>query len=408
MKTVIPIGPYHPLQEEPELFYLTLDGETVVDVDVRLGYNHRGIEKIAESKTWDQITFLIERICGICSTSHPIAYCNAVEDCAGIEIPERAKYIRSIIGELERIHSHLLWLGLAGHFLGYNTLFMWAWKWREPVLDLFEQTTGNRNHYAMIKIGGARRDIKNEDIPAIRKCVDSLVAPLEMITKAAIDDPVLHARLKGVGVLKKEDAIKYCVVGPTARASGVAIDVRKDEPHAAYDMVEWNVITQESGDVFAKAVVRLLEMFESIKIIQQCLDGLEKTKGAEFCVEVENIPPGDGIGRYEAPRGETYHYVRSDGTNCPVRHKIRAPTYVNLPSFKASCIGQTISDVAITLASIDPCYCCTERTAIIDSKNGKKEHLGEKELIRLSQEKTQKIRKKLGNQEGQSPFFLEK
>jgi len=211
-----------------------------------------------------------------------------------------------------------------------------------------------------------------------------------------------------VGVLKKEDAIKYCVVGPTARASGVAIDVRKDEPHAAYDMVEWNVITQESGDVFAKAVVRLLEMFESIKIIQQCLDGLEKTKGAEFCVEVENIPPGDGIGRYEAPRGETYHYVRSDGTNCPVRHKIRAPTYVNLPSFKASCIGQTISDVAITLASIDPCYCCTERTAIIDSKNGKKEHLGEKELIRLSQEKTQKIRKKLGNQEGQSPFFLEK
>lgn len=399
MKTVIPIGPYHPLQEEPEFFSLTIDGETVTDLDVRLGYNHRGIEKIAETKTWDQVTFLVERTCGICSTSHPIAYCNAVEDCAGIEIPERAKYIRSIIGELERIHSHLLWLGLAGHFIGYNTLFMWAWKWREPVLDLFEQITGNRNHYAMIKIGGARRDIKNEDIPAIRKCVDGLVAPLEMITKAVLDDPVLHARLKGVGVLKKEDAIKYCVVGPTARASGVAIDVRKDEPHAAYGIVKWSVITQEAGDVFAKTVVRILEMFESVKIIQQCLGGLEKTKGAEFFLEVDNIPLGEGIGHYEAPRGEVFHYVRSDGANRPVRHKIRAPTYVNLPSFKASCVGQPISDVLITLASIDPCYSCTERVAVVDRKTGKKERLTKEKLIHLSQEKTRKIMEKMGRRE---------
>lgn len=396
MKTVIPIGPYHPLQEEPELFYLTLDGETVVDVDVRIGWNHRAIEKIAESKTWDQDTFLIERICGICSTSHPIAYCNAVEDCAGIEIPERAKYIRSIVGELERLHSHLLWLGLAGHFIGYNTLFMWAWKWREPINDLFEQITGNRQHYAMIKIGGVRRDIKNEDIPAIKKCVGDLVAPLTMITNAALDDPILHARLKGVGVLSKENAIKYCVVGPTARGSGVAVDVRRDEPHAAYDMVDWNVITQEAGDVLSKAVVRLLEMPESIKIVQQCLDGLEKTNGAEFCKDVECIPAGDGIGHYEAPRGETFHFIRSDGANRPVRHKVRAPTYVNLPSFKASCIGETISDVTLILASIDPCYCCTERVAVINPKTGKREHFNEQELIRLSQEKTQNIAKKMG------------
>jgi len=222
--------------------------------------------------------------------------------------------------------------------------------------------------------------------------LSGLVPPLEMITKAALDDPVLHARLKGVGILKKEDAIKYCAVGPTARASGVAIDVRKDEPHAAYGMVKWNVITQEAGDVFAKAVVRLLECFESVKIVQQCVDGLEKTKGAEFCKEVENIPPGEGIGHYEAPRGETFHYVRSDGANRPVRHKIRAPTYVNLPSFKASCIGQTISDVAITLASIDPCYCCTERVAVIDPKTRAKKHITGEELVRLSQEKTRKIR----------------
>ena len=396
MKTVIPIGPFHPLQEEPELFQLTIEGEKVVDMDVRLGYNHRGIEKLAESKTWDQDTFLVERICGICSNSHPIAFCNAVEDCAGIEIPDRAKYIRSIVAELERLHSHLLWLGLAGHFLGYNTLFMWAWKWREPVLDLFEQITGNRNHYAMMKIGGVRRDVKNEDIPKIRECVDSLVAPLGMITKAALDDPVLHARLKGVGILKKEDAIKYCVVGPTARASGVDIDVRRDEPYAAYNLVEWKVITQEAGDVFSKAVVRILECFESVKIIQQCLDRLKDTKEGEFCAEVDNIKSGEGIGHAEAPRGEVFHYVRSDGSNLPVRHKIRAPTYVNLPSFRATCIGQTISDVTIVLASIDPCYCCTERIAVIDSKTGKKERLSGERLIQLSQEKTQKIIKKVG------------
>ena len=396
MKTIIPIGPYHPLQEEPELFSLTLEGETIVDMDLRLGYNHRGIEKLAESKTWDQDTFLVERICGICSTSHPFAYCNAVEDCAGIEIPERAKYIRSFIGELERIHSHLLWLGLAGHFIGYNTLFMWAWKWREPVLDLFEHVTGNRNHYGMMKVGGARRDVKNEDLPLIKKNMNDLIGPLQMITKAAIDDPVLHARLKNAGILKKQDAVDFCVVGPTARASGVNIDVRRDEPYAAYGMVKFNVITQEAGDVFSKTVVRLLEMLESIKIILQCVEGLEKTKGSEFCKDVDNIPAGDGIGRHEAPRGESFHFVRSDGTVLPVRHKIRAPTYVNLPSFKATCIGQSIADVTLVLASIDPCYCCTERIAIIDPKKGVKEHINEQKLVELSHKKTQALLKKMG------------
>ncbi len=136
-RTIIPVGPFHPLQEEPEFFELEVEGEKVINITVNIGYNHRGIEKIAESKTFDQMVFLVERICGICSTSHPIANCNAVEDLAGIEIPERAKYIRSIVGELERLHSHLLWVGLAGHFIGYNTLWMWAWKYREPILDIF-------------------------------------------------------------------------------------------------------------------------------------------------------------------------------------------------------------------------------------------------------------------------------
>ena len=275
MSQIVPIGPYHPLLEEPEFFTLKVEGERVVDMDVRIGYNHRGIEKLAESKTWDQDTFLVERVCGICSTSHPIAYVNAVEDLLELEIPERAKYIRSVVAEMERLHSHLLWVGLAGHFIGYNTVFMWAWKYREPVLEIFERITGNRNHYAMMRIGGVRKDILKEDIPDFLKALDELAKKTEMLTKAVIDDPVLHARMKGVGVLSKKDAVEYGVLGPTARGSGYDIDVRRDAPYAAYDLVDWQVITFQEGDVFAKAAVRLLENAESIKIIKQCLERLQ-------------------------------------------------------------------------------------------------------------------------------------
>ena len=249
-----------------------------------------------------------------------MAYVQAVEELAGVKPPERALYVRTIINELERVHSHLLWAGLAGHFIGYDTLFMWAWKYREPVLDLLEAITGNRNNYGNVKVGGCR------------------------------------------GVLSKEDAVKYAVTGPTARASGLAIDVRRDEPYAAYDRLDWEVVTRPEGDVFAKVVVRLLEVIESVKIIRQAA---KKLPAGPVAVEVKEIPPGEAVGHVEAPRGETFHYVRSDGGNRPVRHKVRAPSYVNVPSFKASCIGQHIADVTITLAAVDPCYSCTERLAAV-------------------------------------------
>ena len=387
-KTIVPIGPYHPLQEEPEFFTLTVEGERVVDIDVKVGYNHRGIEKLSESKTFDQGVFLVERICGICSTSHPFAHTRAVEDVIPVEVPERAKYIRTIIAEGERIHSHLLWLGLAGHFLGYNTVYMWAWKLREEILDVMEILSGNRNNYAMFKPGGVRRDIKAEDIPGCIKKIDSIVPTLIMLKKAVIDDPVLHARTKGIGVLTKEDAINYSALGPTSRASGVRRDVRKDSPYGAYDTVEWDMIVTQNGDVFDKAVVRILETFESIKIIKHCL--LKLPKG-EIDLNLKNIPPGEGIGHIEAPRGETFHYVKSDGTNRPARHKVRAPTFMNLPTYKATVVGETISDATIILAAIDPCYCCTERVAVRNVK-GKKLYTGE-DLVKLSQEKTEKLKR---------------
>ena len=389
---IIPIGPYHPLQEEPEYFKLFCEGEKVVDVEWETGYNHRGIEKLAEEKTFEQVFFLVERICGICSTSHPFAFANCMEEIANVEIPDRAKYIRTIIGELERLHSHLLWVGLAGHFLGYDTVFMWAWKYREPVLDLFEIISGNRNNYAMFKIGGVRRDIEQDKFGRIRKELDFLKRKTDLLTGAVMDDPVIHARTKNVGVMTREDIIDYAAVGPTARASGLAIDVRKDDPYAAYGLLDWKVITAEEGDVFAKAKVRLLEMYESISIIEQALHKMEKISEGEIETKVWEVPEGIGTGHAEAPRGEVFHFVKTDGSNSPVRHKIRAPSYVNIATFKKSCVGQSISDAAISLAAVDPCYCCTERLASTYDHSTGKRILNGDQLLEYSQAKTRELK----------------
>ena len=390
-KNIIPVGPYHPLLEEAEYFTLQVDGETVVDIDLEIGWMHRGHEFISESKTFTQSLYLVERICGICSTSHPLAAVHAMEDVDNIEIPLRARYIRTLVGELERIHSHLLWLGLAGHFIGYDTLWMWAWKYREPVLQMFEIISGNRNHYGMMRVGGVAKDVDPDKIKSLLDIMDEIEKKIDMIAKAANDDPVLKSRLKGVGVLTKKDAIDFCAVGPTARASGVSIDVRKDEPTDAYDLVDFNIIVTENGDVFDKTVVRLLETFESIKICKQCLEKLKTINGG-IINNVKEISPGEGIGRYEAPRGEVFHYVRTDGTNRPVRHKVRAPSYVNIPTFKASCKGIPVADALITLAAVDPCYCCTERSIKIRDKNNEPYQI---DLMKLSREKTEQLRRQM-------------
>ncbi len=394
-RTIVPIGPYHALQEEPEFFKLHVEGETVVHLDIELGYNHRGIEKISESKTFEETIFLVERICGICSTSHPIACVQAIEDAGDIHVPERALFIRSAIGELERIHSHLLWLGLAGHFIGFNTIWMWAWRFREDVLNILELITGNRNHYGMMKPGGVRRDINKTDMPAIRKLLDGLKDPLSMFRDAVIQDPLIHARTKNVGILTREKAIAYGALGPTARASGYDIDVRRDHPHAAYGMLDFDVITCQKGDVFDKAVVRILEMFESIRIIRQCLDQLEKI-GGPVDSNPKSVAAGEGIGHYEAPRGEVFHYIRSDGGNRPVRHKVRAPSFMNVPTNRETVLGASVADATIILAAVDPCYCCTERMAVAVDRNNGDHLLDARGLIRLSCEKTDRLMAETG------------
>lgn len=394
-RRVVPIGPFHPLQEEPGFFKLIVEGEKVLGLEITIGYNHRGHELLCQKRTFEQIPFVVERICGICSNSHPLAYVLAVEDLAKITVPERANYIRTVIDELQRIHSHLLWLGLAGHFIGYNTVWMWSWRYREEVLDIFELITGNRQHYAMNKIGGVRRDIFEKDIPTLHTMLNSLEGKIKSFLGMVLDDPVIRARLEGVCVLPKEHAIGYGVLGPTARASGVAIDVRRDEPYAASGWVNWDVVVLQEGDILAKAKVRLLECLESVKIIRQCLDKMDE---GPIETLVEEIPQGEGIGRAEAPRGEVFHYVSSDGSNFPVRHKIRAPSFMNVPSNEVAVVGCSIADAALCLAAVDPCYCCTERLAAFE--DGKR-RFGFRELINLSWKKTEALKKRLKPQRRQ-------
>ncbi len=391
-KALIPIGPYHPLQEEAEFFQLFVEGETVVDMDVRMSYNHRGIEGVAMKRHWDQVPYLVERVCGICSASHPLAYVQAVEELAQVEVPERALYIRTIVNELERVHSHLLWFGLAGHFIGYNTVFMWAWRYREPCLDALEVCTGSRINYANHAVGGSRLDLDPEKVKYIGERLDEIEKPLDMLTVTAVEDPILSLRLKDVGVLTREAARQWGALGPTARASGLPIDVRRDDPYAAYDRLDWDVITTDNGDVFDKAVVRLLETREAIRILRQALDELPD---GPIRAPVKEVPPGEGVGHVEAPRGETFHFVKSNGGPYPERHKIRAPSFNNVPTFKASCIGQPIADVTITLASIDPCYSCTERMAVVRDAHSGEELMDFADLVRLSREKTERIRTEL-------------
>lgn len=388
MSTIIPIGPFHPVLEEPEYIQLHVDGETVLDADMDLGRIHRGMELLAQQKTYDQDIFLVERICGICSASHSWAASLAVEDIVGVKPPPRAEYLRTIVHELERLHSHMLWVGLGGHIIGYWTVYMWGWKYREPILDCLEAITGNRNNYAWYKPGGVRRDVPDEIWPMVLKVLDEHDAQVDMLTGAILDDPVILGRLKGVGILTKEDAIAYGALGPTARGSGVAIDIRKDEPYGAYPEVEWDMIVQDGCDCLAVAVVRLLEMKESSKIIRQCI---KKLPTGPIATEIREVPRGEGIGHVEAPRGECFHFIRSNGTNMPERHKMRAPTFLNIPTYRPRVKGESISDATLIFAIIDPCYSCTERIAVLDPA-GRAVMTG-KDLLKLSHQKTEELRK---------------
>ncbi len=355
----IPIGPQHPALKEPTSFSVTLSGEKILQVGVRLGYNHRGIEKACESRSFIQSLYLIERVCGICSHSHSSCFVQAVEEIAGLQLPPRAMYLRTIVAELERLHSHLLWLGVAGHEIGFDTLLMYTWRDREIVMDLLAAITGNRVNYGMNTFGGVRRDISHEQKADILKAMDTLEERTKYYISVATEETTLIQRLSGVGVLSHDDAIRLGAVGPTARASNVKRDIRKDDPYAAYDQVPFDLITSDCCDVYGRTLVRVGELMESYKLIRHLLNNLPD--GPLAVKAPRKIPTGEAVSRYEAPRGEDVHYVRANGSEKPDRVKVRAPTLANVQAVAHMLKDRYLADLPIVVAAIDPCFSCTDR-----------------------------------------------
>jgi Ni,Fe-hydrogenase III large subunit/Ni,Fe-hydrogenase III component G len=368
--TVVPFGPFHPTLDEPEHFRLFVEGEIIRGCEYRGFMVHRGIEKLADSvMTYNEIPMLAERICGICGCVHAVAYAQAVEQAALVRPTLRAEFIRTIMLEIERLHSHTLWVGLASHILGFDTLFMQSFRIREPIMWIAEKITGNRKTYAMCVIGGVRFDITPELHVDLERVLDTMEREWVKVFDAIKDDKNVMARTRGIGVTSRELVKDLGLLGPIARAAGVAIDARRDHPYAAYDKVEFDVITSEGGDVWARIIVRALEVFQSIRIIRQCL---EKMPDGPLANEPQSeLQSGRiGISSVEAPRGESHHFVVTGENNRPHRWRVRAPTYQNLQGIPAMIKDQRLADMTITLGSIDPCFSCTDRMEIVDIRTG--------------------------------------
>lgn len=363
-KFIIPIGPQHPALKEPAHFEFTVDGEVVAAATVRLGYAHRGIEKMAEARTWVQNLYLFERVCGICSHIHATAYCLGVERLVDVTAPPRAQAIRTLVAELERIHSHLLWLGVTGHQAGFDTLFMYTWRDRETVMELLEGLTGNRVNYSANVLGGVKFDVEPAQADDIYRGIDFLEQRTRHYLEVVTTDETFVRRTRGIGLMTTEQATKLGTLGPTARASGVSRDIRIEAPYAAYANYPVNIVLDNAGDLAARIVVRLKELFESYRLIRAILDNMPA--GDLTTRMPRRIKPGETVSRVEAPRGELFYFIKSNGTDQPERIKVRTPTLCNMASVLSLVVGHQLADIPMILAGIDPCFSCNDRAVRIN------------------------------------------
>jgi len=402
----IPVGPIHPALKEPIQLMLEIEGEKIVNTDILMGQVHRSIEWLGMNRNNPvQTIYLAERICGICNICHPLCLAIAVEQAANITPPGRAEYIRVIAAEMERIHSHILWAGVAAHEIGFDTVFYLTWRVREEIMDLIEYVFGNRVTKAVLQFGGVRRDITAEQLPRIRKSLDYYKSIFEQLRQIFLEDRTVQMRTRNVGILSTEDALKLLAVGPTGRASGVPKDVRQDQPYSAYADLNVKAITPDIvtgtvvGDVYDRIIVRLLEVKQSVEIIEECIARMPEgpimsEPKMPRLLRLLTDAAGEGIGRVEAPRGEDIHYVRMEaGQSTLATWKVRAPTYVNLVAVPTMLKGMQIADVPIAFASIDPCMSCTNRIVVTDRATGRKSVVGYEELHRLSVEKTKELQR---------------
>lgn len=358
-RVTIPIGPQHPLLKEPLSFMLTAEGERIVESAMRLGYVHRGIERLVQERNYVQNLHLLERVCGICSHVHTTTYCQGVEALLELEVPPRGLALRTLMCELERIHSHLLWLGVLAENIGYTTIFMYSWRDREIVLDIMEDLTGGRIAHAANVIGGVRIDPEPDQVDAIRDRLDELQEQVDDLLNVVENERTLRVRTEGVGGASPDQARRHCVVGPVARATGVDRDLRRDAPYAAYDRLSFKVITETGGDVWAATRVRVLETVESLSLCHQILDDLPS--GEVSARARRRVPEGEVVSRTEAPRGELIYYIRSDGSDRPARIKIRTPTLPALSLLREQLRNINVADVPAVLSGVDLCIACADR-----------------------------------------------
>ena len=356
-RTIIPFGPQHPVLPEPVHLDLVVEDEKVVEARPSIGFIHRGLEKLAEKRDYLEFVYVAERICGICSFIHGQTYCQAIEAIMNISVPPRALYLRTVWGELSRIHSHLLWLGLMADGMGFESLFMHSWRVREKVLNIIEATTGGRVIFGSCKVGGVRRDIDAVAIRGIMEQLDEIERDIREVIRVFVHDSSVKKRLCGVGVLSKREAYDLGCVGPMLRASGVSQDLRQ-LGYAAFPDLEFEPITRTEGDSYARSVVRCCELPQSVGLIRQAL---AKIPAGEIEVKVTGNPTGETIMRTEQPRGEVVYFVKADGTKHLQRFRVRTPTFANLAAMLKVLQGCDLADVPMLVLTIDPCISCTER-----------------------------------------------
>ena len=356
--SVIPFGPQHPVLPEPLHFDLYLEDEKIVGAVPQIGYIHRGLELLVEKRDYTDYVHVAERICGICSFMHGMGYCEAVEGLIGVAVPDRGRWLRTFWCELERAHSHLMWIGLAADAFGFESLFMAAWKARELILDVAEETAGGRVIFGSAIVGGVSRDPSDDTLARCMRALKPARDEIAKLSRVMLQNPTVRHRLEGVGVLSREAAFKLGAVGPMLRASGYDYDARR-LGYAAYGEIEFETVVEKAGDCMARAAVRIGEIEQSFAIMEKVVAGIP---AGPVATPVKGMPPvGEKLIRLEQPRGEVVYYVRSAGTRNLERFRVRTPTFANVPAMVEAMRGQSLADVPTIILTIDPCSSCTER-----------------------------------------------
>ena len=375
---IMNMGPQHPSTHGVLRLLLEIDGETIVRIMPDIGYLHTGIEKTCEAKFYQQVVPLTDRIDYLCPMTNNLTYCLAVEKLLGLEVPARAQWLRVMLNELTRINSHLVWLGTHAMDIGAMTVFLYCFREREEILRLFEAVSGQRMMTSYFRIGGIAIEPPLDFFGRVKTFIDAFPEHIDEYENLLTQNPIFVMRTKGVAHLTKEDALALTATGPTLRASGVDVDLRRDAPYSGYENFKFNVPIATEGDVYARYLVRVQELRESQKIVKQTLEGIpegpvkadapkvvlpdrEKMKTQmealiyhfKIVTEGFTVPEGEVYQAVESPRGEMGYYVVSDGGAKPYRVHMRSPSFANLQTLQKMCEGRLIADVVAAIGSID-------------------------------------------------------